>query len=484
MTTPADSGPPEERVLAGGRAFDLEDQRGFAELSGDFNPMHVDPVRARRLLFGDVVVHGIHSALWALDRWAAELDGPVRLTAIRTEFPTPLPVGVAVDVVLVASDGPDVRLEVRSDEGVAARVRAGWTVTDEPANAGNESPLPPPGWSREARDRTAEELDAEEGRVEVVADPALLERRLPALARRLNPRQAALILATTRLVGMEVPGLHSLFTRLTLTFTSPPESGPDTLAYRVTTAHPRTGLVRIRLDSHDAHGEIQALVRPRPVEQLSAEEAAGQVEADEFAGVEALVVGGSRGLGEVAAKLLAAGGASVVCTYARGREDAERVVREIEAAGGRARAVQLDVLDASARPPTASHLLYFASPRIRTTDGFDRAEFERYCDFYLAGFLRVAARSGAAAILYPSTVFVERPPSGFESYAAAKRAGESVCEALGSGPGVRVRAPRLPRLRTDQTAGVVQVSASDPTDRILSELRGLCAEGDPAPGET
>ena len=37
----------------------------YAGASGDFNPLHVDPVAARRALYGEVVVHGVHSLLWA-----------------------------------------------------------------------------------------------------------------------------------------------------------------------------------------------------------------------------------------------------------------------------------------------------------------------------------------------------------------------------------------------------------------------------------
>jgi len=35
------------------RVFKREDQESFAALSGDWNPIHVDSVAARRLLFGE-----------------------------------------------------------------------------------------------------------------------------------------------------------------------------------------------------------------------------------------------------------------------------------------------------------------------------------------------------------------------------------------------------------------------------------------------
>ena len=49
------------------RIFTSDDQLAFAKLSGDYNPLHLDPVLARRLIFGHQVVHGVHALLWSLD---------------------------------------------------------------------------------------------------------------------------------------------------------------------------------------------------------------------------------------------------------------------------------------------------------------------------------------------------------------------------------------------------------------------------------
>ncbi len=70
----------------------------------------------------------------------------------------------------------------------------------------------------------------------------------------------------------------------------------------------------------------------------------------------ALITGGSRGLGRSMAEHLARAGAGVIITWRAREDEAETVLRTVEAAGGRGAALQLDAGDVATFPAFAERL--------------------------------------------------------------------------------------------------------------------------------
>src|ERR1700733_10782502 len=97
------------------KIFVAADQTKFAALTGDYNPIHMDPIAARRTSAGSPVVHGIHTLLWLLDSVSAqhaEVDGVARLKA---RFFKPVLVGDQAEVWIVQLSSTELRVQARVD---------------------------------------------------------------------------------------------------------------------------------------------------------------------------------------------------------------------------------------------------------------------------------------------------------------------------------------------------------------------------------
>lgn len=462
-----------------GCVIDLEESLRFAALSADFNPLHVDPVRARRLPFGGAVVHGVSILMRALDIAFAQHGGGA-LARVHVQFDSPIATAQPFEVD-ATRNGRDFTIRILNAKGVAQRISA---TLAEGAMPG--LPTTPQDASPICRDLDFEAASAASGELPLAWDAEIASALYPALAAAAPAWQLAALAATTRIVGMECPGLHSTYTELDAAFAL--AGGPtDTIAWRVAKADKRFRFLRIEAIASQFTAKIDALMRPVPVVQPALAEVCALAPRDRFAGRRALVVGGSRGLGEVAAKILAAGGAEVAVTYVAGAEDAETLVKEITTSGGKAHTLRLDVLSPPAARPddlpdgwTPTDLLYFASPQIVLSPGapWNDPLFQRFCSYFVGGFAgAIAFCDGALGcagrelrIFYPSTVYVGEPPPGGAEYAASKGAAEAYCAFIKARrPKTSVTAPRLPRMLTDQTSSV----RSGPMEQPLAVLLGV-----------
>ena len=461
----------------------LTDSTTFSRLSGDCNPLHIDPVAARRLSFGGSVTHGVHLFARTLDELASRgmfLDRePAALSGsfdnpVLTGTPVTLRVNVNNEKIRFEGMAAGRRAYSGSVELRTARTRT-FSIDDA-----NFAPAQP-------QDRDVPSI-GDEGNAPLRIDRALLGTLFPALARLPAVQWLADLFATTQIVGMICPGLHSIYSSFKLRAIDPP-GARRSMHYRVNGVERRFNLLRMQVDGACLAGTVEAFVRSRPVAQRSIKEVASVIAPDAFSGHRALIVGGSRGLGELVAKVLLAGGADVTITYARGKADAESLREQAEGLGRVCNIQRLDALSlqqADEWPGSTrfSHVYFFASPLIaRNVGPWNESLFQQFAAMYVTALARLAEalltrrsrQEPSLRFLYPSTIFVTRPESGFAEYVAAKAAGEALCDQLQRRFGATFLKPRLPRMRTDQTSALAAAEAPDPLPFILEVVRDMHA---------
>ena len=290
------------------RTFKTVEQEDFAKLSGDYNPIHTDPMAARRTKFGEVVVHGIHSLLWGLEVLLSKQSGVCALGKLESKFPNF--VGLDKQSKLTLS-------EEASNIFIGEVVQGASTCLSfkvEIVSQGNEQG-PQVVFDRQQLQSpdilTPNDFSCNSDKpasLFLYSDRQLARMMFPNLSAKLPEWQLAFLLTVSRLVGMKCPGLYSILAGIDLNM-SVCGSKSSKLNYKIDKWDPRFSMLVLDIGSTGVSGKVNTFVRPPLVQQPSCEELGELLIPGEFSGQNFLIVGGSRGLGKLLQSWLPLGAA-------------------------------------------------------------------------------------------------------------------------------------------------------------------------------
>src|SRR5580658_3797141 len=112
------------------RCFTAGLQKDFSRLSGDYNPLHDDPISARRTIVGGQAVHGMHQALAAMEVALARLrrDGSANrgIAGFTALFQKPVLVGETVHFHLTESTPEKWQIAGKIEEDPVCQIVIRW----------------------------------------------------------------------------------------------------------------------------------------------------------------------------------------------------------------------------------------------------------------------------------------------------------------------------------------------------------------------
>ena len=452
--------------------FTMAQQSDFARLSGDYNPIHLDPAVGRRSVFGGVTVHGINLLLSCL-RIGLPADKH-KISSLKAVFVRPVLVNRVVDISFSGRLGK-IDCLVESEGIVCARIR--FAVVDVEDSQVESNLAQDTGVGEEAPATAAISIGQIHTR-SLCADFGLCEEIYPNLSAQLTWSDITSLLATTYIVGMRCPGLQSIYSRLSY---QEENSRSNVLQAKVVDHDKRYNQVQLDFQSDLSSGSITAFIRPSAVAQATYDEIENLVEPNRYSGVRALVIGGSRGIGELISKIVCAGGGVVHGTYV----ESDQAAKQLQATLGASRATiqRFDVTDTSEQEckklisdfgPT--HVFYLATPHIFSGQRgrISLQNLKRFHMFYVESFLLIVQSAidlGVKNVFSPSTVALDDHPDAMAEYVIAKSAFESLCAYLiQDNSALNLAYPRLPRLETDQTASISQIPSEDTLQVVLNTL--------------
>lgn len=447
--------------------FDIKDQKDFARFSGDYNPMHIDEVSARRFLFGKPVVHGINIVLNALDAWASIHKRKFHLSIVQGKFLKPVFLNEEV-IIKFHKNENTYTLQIVSQNSVCSSLLFELKSKHSEDNDFIIDEFPE---EKMPMKHTLESIKGLNGDTSLYLKKKFLKKLFPNLYIYSGFSQIASLLSSSRIVGMYCPGMNSVYSSFSFSF----NEKFSKIIFKLDKSN-RFGFVSIVIDGQ-CNGNINAFLRPTHVKQLNSIEVKKFVKKHEFKNQSALIVGGSRGIGEVTAKILAAGGADVLITYNKGKEDAKNICDDIKSSGGKVSMIFYDINN-----PTMindfepSDIYYFATPHIFSgqRDVFSTDLFAEFSKYYLGSFhdlVKLWADKKVCNYFYPSTIYVEELPEDMMEYALTKLSAEKMCEHLEKNTDLKIFKPRLPRLETDQTVSFLPIKNNNTLEYMLKIIK-------------
>ncbi len=216
-----------------------------------------------------------------------------------------------------------------------------------------------------------------------------------------------------------------------------------------------------------------------------------------LAGKNAVVTGGSRGIGRAIAIGLAEAGADVAFTYRERAEEANKVAQELEAKGRRALAIRMDVTDrksveeaAKAARALGPVSVLVNNAGINKPTDFDKvsdADWDQILATNLKGpfvcaqvFLPLIAEAGGGSIVHIGSVSGQYGGPRTAHYAASKAGLISLAQVIGrfgAASGVRSNVVAAGLIASDMAnAGLAAASVQKAAEGILLKRLGTMQE--------
>lgn len=446
----------------------------FCHASHDKNPLHNSEIYARQTPYGEPVVFGVLVGLAALGSLPSQ---DKTLSNITMEFLHPVFVNIEYQVEVNISKTQKTEIKIFDGKKIVTKIAAEFSdTTNKFANNSSQtafaSCIKPRVWKNSdllAESSIDGKYYANQDLIKEIINLLNLENK------GVSPFHISVLMWTSYLVGMELPGENALFSRLSLKFNPTQNiSMPCFYQATITGFDERFDLLKYQAklffeDNLIAETDIRVFVRQQSPKNLEIFNDSS-LYSNSLENKVALVIGASRGLGSTIAGYLATKNCKVIVNYLKSDDEAKNLKQSL---GSLSENIIL-------LPGDATNLNWVLSAKENIIKEYGKLDLlvcnacpailplrleptavERINSYVSKSLALVSVplsafideiKKNKGSILVISSIFVSTTPVDWPHYVSAKHAIEGLTKvAANESPTVKFLIARPPKLLTDQT---------------------------------
>lgn len=447
-------------IKIGTKKFFQSDQKKFAKLSKDYNKIHISPNESRKMIFGRQIVHGINILLYGLNFFFKNKK-KLKINNLDCIFYKPVFLREKIYFFLEKKKNVYI-IYIKKKNNILCCIISLNLNNDEKAFFEKKNVF-------------------KKNKIKFLRRKKFsINNNYNYLKSKISNNQFQDILSTSYIVGMINPGKYSLFSRLLVNLNLKKNEN-NKIKFMIKKFDKRINQIEIILDSC-INAKIYAF-KYNYFEQKSINILKKRIRKKILNNKRTLIIGASRGLGEVTSKLMALLGSKLVLTYNLEKNNIFKIKNEIaNSTKVSCTLLKLDILKKDYRSKQKffdkiHYFFYFASPKITATENneFNNRIFLDYKNFYLNKFIEFCLfldkiSKEKIKVFYPSTVYINEKNNIFKEYILAKKIAEKKIKLLNKKlKKIKIEIFRLPEMCTSQNMKVLS-NKKNINDKIMIKL--------------
>lgn len=439
------------------KTFSLTDQEIFSYLSNDYNPIHLDIEYSKKTSYNKPVIYGILIVLKALENLTC--SARTKFKYINVEFIK----YINVDDVINIEYNDDLIIVYKNTNTICAKIV--YSLIDDESNLNLED------YNNNLNIPLNNAKPCEDYIYTLNINSEYLKTNFKNIYKNFNLLQIYQIINLSTFVGMITPGLNSLFNSFEMNWVENNYEDMYTLDFKLNYFDNTYKTCFYNFNGKNTSGSIQSIYRPETIKQIKLKDIS--IVNDQFKNEKVLVIGGSRGIGEVISKIFYVGGAEVMITYNNSHNEALSICEESD---NNIKAIKYNVLHDFKEINELidniefTKVFYMATPSMKETEDFDIDNFDLYYNYYCKGFnllLKNINKKSLDYVFYPSSEYLNIE-NNFKEYTMAKKLGEDIIKSLiKNNKNIKFDCVRLPRLLTDLTNSIINDLSQNPYDYLI-----------------